>query len=83
MQISLNSAKYTALLKGLHNAIAFDYHYKKGLIYWSDVSMDVIRRATLNGTGAFGMYCTMPVLTGSDKSNEHVTKKMGQHFYKF
>ncbi|XP_021915388.1 low-density lipoprotein receptor-related protein 4 isoform X2 [Zootermopsis nevadensis] len=51
-QISLNSAKYTALLKGLHNAIALDYHYKKGLIYWSDVSMDVIRRATLNGTGA-------------------------------
>ncbi|KAJ9600525.1 hypothetical protein L9F63_026338, partial [Diploptera punctata] len=51
-QVSLNSAKYTALLKGLHNAIALDYHYKKGLIYWSDVSMDVIRRATLNGTGA-------------------------------
>jgi hypothetical protein len=56
VQISLNSAKYTALLKGLHNAIALDYHYKKGLIYWSDISMDVIRRATLNGTGAIGTY---------------------------
>ena len=55
VQISLNSAKYIALLKGLHNAIALDYHYKKKLIYWSDVSMDVIRRATLNGTGAIGM----------------------------
>ncbi|PSN54231.1 Low-density lipoprotein receptor-related protein 4 [Blattella germanica] len=53
-QVSLNSAKYTALLKGLHNAIALDYHYNKGLIYWSDVSMDVIRRATLIGTGAIG-----------------------------
>ncbi|KDR24262.1 Low-density lipoprotein receptor-related protein 4, partial [Zootermopsis nevadensis] len=51
-QVSTCLAKYTALLKGLHNAIALDYHYKKGLIYWSDVSMDVIRRATLNGTGA-------------------------------
>ncbi|XP_068085893.1 low-density lipoprotein receptor-related protein 4 [Anabrus simplex] len=50
-QVSLNNAKYTAILKGLHNAIALDYHYRQGLIFWSDVSMDVIRRASLNGTG--------------------------------
>nr|CAD7429648.1 unnamed protein product [Timema monikensis] len=53
-QVSLNNAKYTALLKGLHNAIALDYHYQKGLIYWTDVSMDVIKRASLNGSGAVG-----------------------------
>ncbi|XP_049859513.1 low-density lipoprotein receptor-related protein 4 [Schistocerca gregaria] len=50
-QVSLNNAKFTAVLKGLHNAIAVDYHYHKGLIFWSDVSMDVIRHASLNGTG--------------------------------
>ncbi|RZC38041.1 low-density lipoprotein receptor-related protein 4, partial [Asbolus verrucosus] len=49
-QVSLSNAKYTAILKGLHNAIALDYHYEKNLIFWSDVSMDVIRRATLNGS---------------------------------
>ncbi|KAK9509474.1 hypothetical protein O3M35_006784 [Rhynocoris fuscipes] len=49
-QVSLNSLKYTAILKGLHNAIALDYHYSKGLIFWSDVSMDVIQRARTNGT---------------------------------
>ncbi|KRT81543.1 EGF-like domain containing protein [Oryctes borbonicus] len=49
-QVSLSNQKYTALLKGLHNAIALDYHYKKKLIFWSDVSIDVIKRAFINGT---------------------------------
>ncbi|KAL1116301.1 hypothetical protein AAG570_005796, partial [Ranatra chinensis] len=51
-QVSLNNLQYTAILKGLHNAIALDYHYKKGFIFWSDVSMDMIRRARTNGTNA-------------------------------
>ncbi|XP_075213619.1 low-density lipoprotein receptor-related protein 4-like [Lycorma delicatula] len=51
-QVSLNNLKYTAILKGLHNAIALDYHYKKSLVFWSDVSMDVIRCAFVNGTHA-------------------------------
>ncbi|CAH0560459.1 unnamed protein product [Brassicogethes aeneus] len=50
LQVSLSNNKYTAILKGLHNAIALDYHYEKGYIFWSDVSMDVIRRAYVNGT---------------------------------
>ncbi|KAJ8919440.1 hypothetical protein NQ315_016538 [Exocentrus adspersus] len=50
-EVSLSNTKYTAILRGLHNAIALDYHYDKGFIYWSDVSMDVIRRANVNGTG--------------------------------
>ncbi|KAF4523621.1 hypothetical protein B566_EDAN010130, partial [Ephemera danica] len=49
-QVSLNNVKYTAILKGLHNAIALDYHYELGLVYWSDVSVDMIRRAYINGT---------------------------------
>lgn len=50
----MSNTKYTAILKGLHNAIALDYHYEKQLIYWTDVSMDVIRRAFINGTGTQG-----------------------------
>ncbi|KAK9870319.1 hypothetical protein WA026_006405 [Henosepilachna vigintioctopunctata] len=49
-QVSLNNAKYTAILKGLQNAIALDYHYEKKLIFWSDISIDVIRKAFINGS---------------------------------
>ncbi|XP_068993611.1 low-density lipoprotein receptor-related protein 4 isoform X1 [Neodiprion pinetum] len=51
-QVSLSNSKYTAILKGLHNAIALDFHYKRSTVYWSDLSMDVIRKAYVNGTGA-------------------------------
>lgn len=51
----MTSPKYTSVLKGLHNAIALDYHYKRSTIYWSDVSMDVIRKVFVNGTGAEGI----------------------------
>lgn len=53
-QVSLSNSKYTAILKGLHNAIALDYHYKKDLIFWSDVSIAVIRSAYINGTSVKG-----------------------------
>lgn len=43
-------SKHTPILKGLHNAIALDYHYARGTVYWSDVSMDVIRKVYINGT---------------------------------
>ncbi|XP_043269103.1 low-density lipoprotein receptor-related protein 4 isoform X2 [Venturia canescens] len=43
-------SKHTPILKGLHNAIALGYHYKRGVIYWSDVSMDVIRKVYINGS---------------------------------
>lgn len=47
--------RYTAILKGLHNAIALDFDFKKGWIYWSDVSMDVICRSRINGSEKSGM----------------------------
>ncbi|XP_043483348.1 low-density lipoprotein receptor-related protein 4 isoform X2 [Leptopilina heterotoma] len=50
-QVSMTGPKYTSVLKGLHNAIALDYHYKRSTIYWSDVSMDVIQKVFVNGTG--------------------------------
>lgn len=50
-QVSLSNSKYTQILKGLHNTIALDYHYAKGLIFFSDVLIDVIRSAYINGSG--------------------------------
>ncbi|CAH1130397.1 unnamed protein product [Ceutorhynchus assimilis] len=49
-QMSLSNSKYTLLLKGLHNVISLDYHYNKQLIFWSDVSTDKIKRASVNGS---------------------------------
>lgn len=49
LQMSSINSRYTAILKGLHNAIALDYHYKKGLIFWSDMALDVIKQACING----------------------------------
>lgn len=49
-KITLSNNRYISLVKGLHNAIAVDYHFKKGLLFWSDVSTDVIKKSLINGT---------------------------------
>ncbi|XP_046657715.1 low-density lipoprotein receptor-related protein 4-like isoform X4 [Daphnia pulicaria] len=49
-QVSLFEEEYTSVIDGLQNAIALDFHYKKGLVIWSDVTLDAIKRAHLNGT---------------------------------
>ncbi|XP_030746611.1 low-density lipoprotein receptor-related protein 4 [Sitophilus oryzae] len=49
-QMSLSNSKYSLILKGLHNVISLDYHYAQNYIFWSDVSMDKIRRSSVNGT---------------------------------
>lgn len=51
-QVSLSNNKYVSIIKGLPNAISVDYHYKKNLLFWSDVSTDVIKKSYVNGTGA-------------------------------
>lgn len=42
--------EYDSILQGLENAIALDFHYGKGYVYWSDVTLDKIKRAFLNGS---------------------------------
>ena len=44
-------SEYDSILNGLENAIALDFHHEKGYVYWSDVTLDKIKRAFLNGTG--------------------------------
>lgn len=49
-RVTPDQSDYTSILKGLHNAIALDFHHRKGLVFWSDVTLDVIKRAHLNGS---------------------------------
>ncbi|XP_068628058.1 low-density lipoprotein receptor-related protein 4 [Battus philenor] len=42
-QVWLTGENYMPVLKGLHNAVALDYHYKKQLIFWTENNMKVIR----------------------------------------
>jgi hypothetical protein len=49
-QVTLSNNQYTSIIKGLPNAIALDYHYDKDLLFWTDVSADVIKQSFINGT---------------------------------
>lgn len=49
-QVSLYEEEYASVIDGLQNAIALDFHYKKSMVIWSDVTLDAIKRANFNGT---------------------------------
>ncbi|XP_041973520.1 low-density lipoprotein receptor-related protein 4 isoform X2 [Aricia agestis] len=46
-QVWLTGDNYVPILKGLHNAMALDYHYEKNLVFWTENNMKVIRVAHL------------------------------------
>ncbi|XP_072942146.1 low-density lipoprotein receptor-related protein 4 [Epargyreus clarus] len=47
-QVSLTGSNYVSVVKGLHNAVALDYHYEKKLVFWTENNMRVIRSAIIN-----------------------------------
>lgn len=49
-QVSLSNDRFTSVVKGLHNAVALDFHYKRNLLFWTDVSTDVVKMSYMNGT---------------------------------
>lgn len=49
-RVTPDKTEYTSILQGLQNAIALDFHHELGLVFWSDVTLDVIKRAHLNGS---------------------------------
>lgn len=51
-QVTLSNNQYTSIIKGLPNAIALDYDYDKDLLFFTDVSADVIKQSFINGTGS-------------------------------
>lgn len=54
LQVSLTGDNYMPMVKGLHNAIALDYHYKKKLIFWTENNLRVIRAVEINDNNITG-----------------------------
>ncbi|CAG0887744.1 unnamed protein product [Cyprideis torosa] len=48
------------LIQGLKNAAAVDFHYRKGLICWSDFNEETIRCAKLKGNSVISTYAVVP-----------------------
>ncbi|XP_045116095.1 low-density lipoprotein receptor-related protein 4-like isoform X2 [Portunus trituberculatus] len=73
--ISLDRRNYSSIVEGLQNAISIDFHYEHRIIYWSDVTLDVIMRVFMNGTGEMAIVrggLRMPSGVGVDWVNDHV-----------
>ena len=68
-----SEAEYTSILQGLENAIALDLHHEQGLIFWSDVTLDRIKRAYLNGSGVREI-----VITGLQNPGTYEVGSKGQ-----
>lgn len=51
-RVLTDNAEHDSILQGLENAIALDFHLRDGHVYWSDVALDKIMRAFLNGSKA-------------------------------
>ncbi|XP_070563427.1 very low-density lipoprotein receptor-like [Ptychodera flava] len=43
--------EYREIVKDLRSAVALDYHYQKGLLYWTDVGTEQILRIPMTGEG--------------------------------
>lgn len=44
-----------SVVKGLHNAVALDYHFEKKLVFWTENNLRVIRVAQMNDNNKTGM----------------------------
>ncbi|KAJ2950742.1 hypothetical protein O0L34_g9004 [Tuta absoluta] len=49
-QVWLTGDNYMPVVKGLHNAVALDYHYEKKLVFWTENNLRVIRVAGINNS---------------------------------
>ena len=47
-----HASEYTLVVQGLENAISLDVHMRRGLIYWTDVALDSIKRTYVNSSSS-------------------------------
>ena len=59
-------ANATVVVGGLEDAAAVDYVYSHGLIYWSDVSEEAIKRTVFNQSGASTVQTVVQGLASPD-----------------
>ena len=43
-----HASEYTSVVRGMQNAISLDVHLRRGLIFWTDVTLDRIKRTRFN-----------------------------------
>lgn len=67
-QVLPHRSEYTLLLNNLENAIALDFHHNQELVFWSDVTLDRIMKANLNGSNVEEV-----VSTGLESPGMHIT----------
>ncbi|XP_053506614.1 low-density lipoprotein receptor-related protein 6 isoform X3 [Ictalurus furcatus] len=60
------AANATVVVSGLEDAAAVDFVYSDGLIYWSDVSEEAIKRAVFNGSGSGAQSTVVSGLASPD-----------------
>lgn len=58
-KVSLTGDSYMSVVKGLHNAVALDYHYEKKLVFWTENNLRVIRVAQMNDNNKTGKSSSM------------------------
>lgn len=50
-KVLISRSESSSVIQDLENAIALDYHHRHGGVFWSDVTLDKIKWAYLNGSG--------------------------------
>ena len=53
-----DQSEYTSILQGLKNVIALDFHHADSLMFWSDVTLDTIKRSNMNGSNVEDIVVT-------------------------
>jgi hypothetical protein len=48
-RLAIDNSRYDLLVHGLHSAAALDYHLTQNLVFWSDIGIQAVSKATLNG----------------------------------
>lgn len=66
MDAAHEKANATVVVGGLEDAAAVDYVFSKGLIYWSDVSEEAIKRTFFNQSGASTVETVVSGLASPD-----------------
>lgn len=82
-QVLPHRSEYTLLLNNLENAIALDFHHSRELVFWSDVTLDRIMKANLNGSNVEEVVSTGLESPGGYGGQWDVGSNVGQAHLSF
>ena len=76
-----DQSEYTFILAGLKNAIALDFHHQREYVFWSDVTLDSIKRAHLNGSNVQEIINTGLESPGLETYSLSILVNLGNFFF--